>query len=87
MSLISILIFSLDTNIRKDHSLARPFGDDPFALDGFGDCTIEFFQKTEINSFILVAAPASVIGIGGDHTDLMNDKDHYDHVMSPFHRS
>ncbi|CAF4956191.1 unnamed protein product, partial [Rotaria socialis] len=25
------------TNIRKDHSIARPFNDDPFALDGFGD--------------------------------------------------
>ena len=28
----------LDTNLRKDNSIARPFGDDPFALDGFGDC-------------------------------------------------
>ncbi|CAF1388697.1 unnamed protein product [Adineta steineri] len=57
------------TNIRKEQSIARPFGDDPFALDGFGD----------------FAAPASVIGIGGDNSNLSNPKDHYDHVMSPFH--
>ena len=36
--------------------------------------------------FLSVAAPASVIGIGGDQSNLDNDKDHYDHVMSPFHR-
>ncbi len=35
--------------------------------------------------FLIVAAPASVIGIGGDHSNLSNDKDQYDHVMSPFH--
>ncbi|CAF3377559.1 unnamed protein product [Rotaria sp. Silwood2] len=58
------------TNIRKDHSIARPFNDDPFALDGFGD----------------LAAPASVIGIGGDNSNLSNDRDQYDHVMSPFHQ-
>jgi len=34
----------------------------------------------------LVAAPASVIGIGGDNSNLSNEKDQYDHVMSPFHR-
>ncbi|UJR09321.1 hypothetical protein I4U23_013564 [Adineta vaga] len=59
-----------NTNIRKEQSIARPFGDDPFALDGFGD----------------FAAPASVIGIGGDNSNLSNAKDHYDHVMSPFHQ-
>ncbi|CAF4889862.1 unnamed protein product [Rotaria sp. Silwood1] len=59
-----------NTNIRKDQSIARPFNDDPFALDGFGD----------------LAAPASVIGIGGDNSNLSNDKDQYDHVMSPFHQ-
>ncbi|CAM4774494.1 unnamed protein product [Rotaria magnacalcarata] len=58
------------TNIRKDHSIARPFNDDPFALDGFGD----------------FAAPPSVIGIGGDNSNLSNEKDQYDHVMSPFHQ-
>ena len=36
--------------------------------------------------FILVTVPASVIGIGGDHSNLSNEKDQYDHVMSPFHR-
>ncbi len=35
-----IYLFLLDTNIRKDQSIARPFGDDPFALDGFGDCKL-----------------------------------------------
>lgn len=35
----------------------------------------------------LVAAPPSVIGIGDDHANLSTDKDHYDHVMSPFHRT
>ncbi len=35
--------------------------------------------------FLLVDAPASVIGIGGDHSILSNEKDQYDHVMSPFH--
>jgi hypothetical protein len=35
--LIINFIYS-DTNIRKDRSIARTFGDDPFALDGFGDC-------------------------------------------------
>ncbi|CAF1107797.1 unnamed protein product [Rotaria sordida] len=59
-----------NTNIRKDQSIARPFSDDPFALDGFGD----------------FAAPASVIGIGGDNSNLSNEKDQYDHVMSPFHQ-
>ncbi|UJR36834.1 hypothetical protein I4U23_029547 [Adineta vaga] len=58
-----------NTIIRKEQSMSRPLGDDPFALDGFGD----------------FAAPASVIGIGGDHSDLSNEKDRYDHVMSPFH--
>jgi hypothetical protein len=38
--------FSLDTNIRKDHSIARPFGDDPFALDGFGDCKFALFIES-----------------------------------------
>ena len=33
-----------------------------------------------------MTAPASVIGIGGDHSHLPHGKDHYDHVMSPFHR-
>ncbi|CAF0809452.1 unnamed protein product [Adineta ricciae] len=61
----------VDTTIlRKEQSISRPLGDDPFALDGFGDFN----------------APASVIGIGGDHSDLAHDKDRYDHVMSPFHQ-
>ena len=29
---------STDINIRKDQSSIRSMGDDPFALDGFGDC-------------------------------------------------
>ncbi|CAF1196584.1 unnamed protein product [Adineta ricciae] len=58
-----------DTTMRKKQSIARPFGDDPFALDGFGD----------------FAGPSSVIGIGDDNSDLANGKSHYDHVMSPFH--
>lgn len=37
--------------------------------------------------FVLVPAPASVINIGDDRPNLTTDKDHYDHVMSPFHRS
>ncbi|CAF5221987.1 unnamed protein product, partial [Rotaria magnacalcarata] len=28
----------------------------------------------------------SVIGIGGDNSNLSNEKDQYDHVMSPFHQ-
>ncbi|CAF4600536.1 unnamed protein product [Rotaria socialis] len=59
-----------NTIIRKDHSISRALGDDPFALDGFGD----------------FAGPPSVIGIGGDHSNLSNERDQYDHVMSPFHR-
>jgi hypothetical protein len=39
-----------------------------------------------IDDLFLVAGPASVIGIGGDHSNLSNEKDQYDHVMSPFHR-
>jgi len=35
----------LDTNIRKDQSVARPFSDDPFALDGFGDCKCRIFTE------------------------------------------
>ncbi len=27
-----------------------------------------------------------MIGIGGDHSNLSNERDQYDHVMSPFHR-
>ncbi|CAF4094350.1 unnamed protein product, partial [Rotaria magnacalcarata] len=34
----------------------------------------------------IVAGPASVIGIGGDHSNLSNERDQYDHVMSPFHQ-
>jgi len=61
----------IDTSIiRKEQNMSRPIGDDPFALDGFGD----------------FAAPASVIGIGGDHSNLSNERDQYDHVMSPFHQ-
>ncbi|CAF1060897.1 unnamed protein product [Adineta steineri] len=59
-----------NTIIRKEQSMSRPLGDDPFALDGFGD----------------FAAPASVIGIGGDNSNLSNERDQYDHVMSPFHQ-
>jgi len=69
--------------------MSRPIGDDPFALDGFGDCMFEFvdlFQKLILMFFFLVAGPASVIGIGGDNSNLSNEKDQYDHVMSPFHR-
>jgi hypothetical protein len=78
----------IDTIIRKEQSISRPLGDDPFALDGFGDCMFFFskLQKINVSYFFLVAGPASVIGIGGDHSNLSNDKDQYDHVMSPFHR-
>ena len=38
------------------------------------------------SAFLSVTAPASVIGIGGDHSHLSNEKDPYDHVMSPYHR-
>jgi hypothetical protein len=68
--------------------MSRPIGDDPFALDGFGDCMflILFFKIIILSFFFLVAGPASVIGIGGDNSNLSNEKDQYDHVMSPFHR-
>ncbi|CAF1292299.1 unnamed protein product [Rotaria sp. Silwood1] len=59
-----------NTMMRKDQNISRALGDDPFALDGFGDFT----------------APASVIGIGGDNSNLSNERDQYDHVMSPFHQ-
>ncbi|CAF5132992.1 unnamed protein product, partial [Rotaria socialis] len=36
--------------------------------------------------FFIVAGPPSVIGIGGDHSNLSNERDQYDHVMSPFHQ-
>jgi len=58
------------TILRKEQSISRTLGDDPFAMDGFGD----------------FGGPASVIGIGGDHSNLSNEKDHYEHVMSPFHQ-
>lgn len=45
-TIISPPCCSLDTNIRKDHSIARPFGDDPFALDGFGDRTFRELHRT-----------------------------------------
>lgn len=32
---------SLATILRKEHNISRPIGDDPFALDGFGDCKFE----------------------------------------------
>ena len=34
-----IISIYLDTILRKEHSISRTMGDDPFALDGFGDCT------------------------------------------------
>ena len=49
-----------------------------------------FFFFSKFHRMILsylVAAPPSVIGIGDDHANLTTDKDHYDHVMSPFHRT
>jgi hypothetical protein len=52
----------------------------------FGLCCLINITKNLTIFIILVAAPASVIGIGGDHSNLSNDKDQYDHVMSPFHR-
>lgn len=79
----------LDTILRKEQSISRTLGDDPFALDGFGDCTsfcLYFFRKDKRLFSFLVGGPASVIGIGGDHSNLSNEKDHYEHVMSPFHR-
>jgi hypothetical protein len=47
--------------------------------------SIHFLFPNKNFMFLIVAAPASVIGIGGDHSNLSNDKDQYDHVMSPFH--
>ena len=46
----------------------------------------DFYGKKPDLIHFLVGAPASVIGIGGDHSNLSNEKDQYDHVMSPFHR-
>ena len=46
-----------------------------------------FSMRKRIIFSSIVAAPASVIGIGGDHSALTNEKDEYDHVMSPFHRN
>ena len=43
-------------------------------------------MNSEERVSVSVPAPASVIGIGGDHSNLSNEKDQYDHVMSPFHR-
>ncbi len=86
--LFTIYFIWIDTITRKQHHINRSVDDDPFALDGFGDCMFEFeiFQNPTIEIFFAVAAPASVIGIGGDNSNLSNEKDQYDHVMSPFHR-
>jgi len=51
-----------------------------------GIVCLNFIFRNLFLVFFLVAAPASVIGIGGDNSNLSNEKDQYDHVMSPFHR-
>lgn len=52
--------FQLDTNLRKDNSLARPFGDDPFALDGFGDRNYSLVFQISSDDYVVSSCCTTV---------------------------
>ncbi len=52
--LFMIYFIWIDTITRKQHHINRSVEDDPFALDGFGDCMFEFeIFKIQLLSFSL----------------------------------
>lgn len=38
--------------LRREQNISRPIGDDPFALDGFGDCKFQDFFYEKMHYFL-----------------------------------